>query len=116
MTVVGPNGLGYVNVPRSLSLMMSSGYDRRAGSISVVSYSGGMLLGVSRAVWAYDGVGITLIVSVGNEAVTHLADYVDFLAGDPATTSIGLIIDKTRNWPATNTPFVVSSGMATHST
>jgi acyl-CoA synthetase (NDP forming) len=96
MAVIGPNGLGYVNVPHGISLTIASRHKRRPGGISVVSQSGAMLSGVAMAAWQYDGCGLNVIVSAGNEAVTDLADYVDYLTDDPETKAIGLIIEKIR--------------------
>jgi len=96
MAVIGPNGLGYVNVRRRISLTIAGRHKRRPGGISVVSHSGAMLSGVAMAAWQYDGCGLNVIVSAGNEAHTDLADYVDYLADDPETTAIGLIIEKLR--------------------
>ncbi len=96
MAVVGPNGLGYINVRRQVSLTLAARHKRRPGGISVVSQSGAMLSGVAMAAWQYEGVGLNLLISAGNEAVTDLADYLDFLAVDPDTKAIGLIVEKIR--------------------
>lgn len=96
MAVVGPNGLGYVNVPRHVSLTIASDHKRRPGGVSVVSQSGAVLSGVAMAAWQRPQIGLNVIVSAGNEAVTDLADYVDYLADDPGTTAIGLVIEKIR--------------------
>jgi acetate---CoA ligase (ADP-forming) len=96
MGIVGPNGLGYINVPHRISLTIASRHKRRPGGISVVSQSGAMLSGVAMASWDRRGTGLNLLVSAGNEAVTDLADYVDYLAADPETRAIGLIIEKVR--------------------
>jgi acyl-CoA synthetase (NDP forming) len=96
MPLVGPNSLGYINVRRHLYLTMSMREERRPGGISVVSQSGAMLSAISMAGWHYDGCGFNALVSSGNEAVTDLADYVDYLAGDPDTVSIGLVIEAIR--------------------
>ncbi|MCW2713623.1 MAG: CoA-binding protein, partial [Frankiales bacterium] len=96
MAVVGPNGLGYVNVPHGISLTIASKHKRRPGGISVISQSGAMLSGIAMAAWEYAGCGLNVLVSAGNEAVTDLADYVDYLTDDPETTGIALVIEKVR--------------------
>jgi acetate---CoA ligase (ADP-forming) len=96
MAVIGPNGLGYINVRRGISLTIASRHKRRPGGLSVVSQSGAMLSGVAMAAWQNRGIGLNVIVSAGNEAVTDLADYVDYFTDDPETTAIGLIIEKIR--------------------
>jgi acyl-CoA synthetase (NDP forming) len=94
--IVGPNGLGYINVRHGISLTIASRHKRRPGGISVISQSGAMLSGVAMAAWDRPGVGLNVLVSAGNEAVTDLADYVEYLADDPETKSIGLVIEKVR--------------------
>ncbi len=96
MALIGPNGLGFVNVPAHVSLTIAGDHKRRPGGISVISQSGAILSGVAMAAWQYPGCGLNLLVSAGNEAVTDLADYVDFLVDDPATTAIGLVMEKIR--------------------
>lgn len=96
MEVVGPNGLGYINVPHHISLTIAGQHKRRPGGISVISQSGAMLSGVAMAAWFYEGAGLNVLVSAGNEAVTDLAAYVDYLVDDPETRAIGLIIEKIR--------------------
>lgn len=96
LAVVGPNGLGYASVHRGISMLLESPHDRRPGGISLVSHSGGMLLGLTMATWQYARTGFNVLISAGNEAATDLADYVDFLAADANTTVIGLVIEKIR--------------------
>lgn len=96
MQVVGPNGLGIINVPNRISLTIASDHKRRPGGISVVSQSGALLSGVAMAAWERPNVGLNVLVSAGNEAVTDLADYVDYLADDPGTSAIGLVVEKIR--------------------
>jgi acyl-CoA synthetase (NDP forming) len=96
MAVIGPNGLGYVNVRRKVSLTLAAQHKRRPGGISVVSQSGAMLSGVAMAAWDYEGVGLNLLIGAGNEAVTDLADYVEYLAADDETKAIALIVEKIR--------------------
>lgn len=96
MQVVGPNGLGIINVPKKVSLTIASDHKRRPGGISVISQSGALLSGVAMAAWERPNIGLNVLVSAGNEAVTDLADYVDYLADDPDTSAIGLVIEKIR--------------------
>ena len=96
MAVIGPNGLGYSNVPRQIGLTIAADHKRRAGGLSIVSQSGALLSGVVMAAWDRPQVGLNVVISAGNEAVTDLADYLDYLAEDPGTTAIGLVIEKIR--------------------
>jgi len=96
MPVIGPNGLGYINVRRRVSLTVANRHKRRPGGISVISQSGALTSGSAMAAWLYPDCGTNILVSSGNEAITDLADYVDYLVDDPETTAIGLVIEKIR--------------------
>lgn len=96
MSVVGPNGLGYINVPRRISLTMASDHRRRPGGISVASQSGALLSGIAMAAWERASIGLHMLLSIGNEAVNDVADFVDYMVDDPETTAIGLVIEKIR--------------------
>ena len=96
VAAIGPNGLGFINVPHRVSLTIASHHKRRPGGMSIVSHSGAMLSGAAMAAWSYPDSGLNVLVSAGNEAVTDLADYVDYFVTDPETTAIGLILEKIR--------------------
>ena len=66
------------------------------GSIGVVSQSGGILGALlSRA--AARGIGLSKLVSTGNEADLDIADFVDHLADDPDTRTLALYIESIRD-------------------
>jgi acyl-CoA synthetase (NDP forming) len=109
MAVIGPNGLGFINARRRISLTLASDHPRRPGGISVVSHSGALLSGVAMAAWNYPGVGLNVLVSAGNEAGTDLADYVNHFVDDPDTRAIGLIMEQIRR----PEPFFVAVERAT---
>ncbi|HTX27241.1 MAG TPA: acetate--CoA ligase family protein [Streptosporangiaceae bacterium] len=96
VAAIGPNGLGFINVPLRVSLTIASHHKRRPGGISIVSHSGAMLSGAAMAAWNYPDSGLNVLVSAGNEAVTDLADYVDYFVTDPSTKAIGLMLEKIR--------------------
>jgi acyl-CoA synthetase (NDP forming) len=90
---LGPNCLGFENVPGGLRLSFANEEDHHAGGISVVAQSGTMVTALTLAGNA-QGAGFNLLISSGNEAVTDTADLLDHLAEDPATTTIGLVLEK----------------------
>ena len=96
MAVIGPNSLGYISVPRSLNLTASADYRPPAGGVSIVSHSGAMIGGIAIAARARTGMGISRLISAGNEVTTDIADYVNFLASDPETAAVGLIVEGIR--------------------
>lgn len=96
MAVVGPNGVGLMNVPRKLHLSMLPIFRRRAGGVSAATHSGAMIEAMAAAASRAGGVGFNLLVSAGNEAVTDVADYLDYFAHDDATRIVALAIEKIR--------------------
>jgi acetyltransferase len=83
LLLAGPNGQGVVSTPVSLCAQIVAPYPP-TGRIGIVSQSGNLVssfLDLSIA----SGVGISRAVSAGNAAATTVADYLEYLADDPAT-------------------------------
>lgn len=99
MRLLGPNTIGLVNVTDSIPLSASGALEMErfpAGGVGVVSQSGGILGALlSRA--AARGVGLSKLVSTSNEADLDLADFIDYLADDPATQVIALYVETVRH-------------------
>lgn len=99
MRLLGPNTIGLVNLTDNIVLSASGALAMDhfpAGSIALVSQSGGILGAVlSRA--AARGIGLSKLVSTSNEADLELADFIDLLADDGATRVIALYIEAIRN-------------------
>src|SRR6187402_2348089 len=99
MRILGPNTIGLVNLTDNIVLSATGALeleDFTAGSIGVVSQSGGILGALlSRA--AARGIGLSKLISTSNEADLELADFIDFLADDSATRVIALYIEAIRN-------------------
>ncbi|MGY8525334.1 acetate--CoA ligase family protein [Paracidovorax citrulli] len=99
MRLLGPNTIGLVNLTENIPLSASGALEMDhfpAGSIGVVSQSGGILGALlSRA--AARGIGLSKLVSTSNEVDLDLADFVDYLADDDATHVIALYIEAVRN-------------------
>ena len=94
--VVGPNGVGYIDANRGIELTFLPRFDRRPGGVSVVAHSGAMLEAFASCAHRCGGLGLNLLISAGNEPVTDMADYVDYLVDDPATRIIALGLEKIR--------------------
>ena len=101
LAIVGPNCLGVTNNVDGMMLHML--YAREAlrygkGSkpgIAFVGQSGGMLGHFQRAA---DGRGVPLsyVISTGNEIGLESADFIDFLADDPATSVLVVYTEQVR--------------------
>ena len=87
MAIAGPNCLGYTSfVYRVASTYTDLPPEARAGGISIISQSGGLLNAAASYVSERSG-GLNYLISGGNHAVVSLADYIEFLGDDPATRS-----------------------------
>jgi acyl-CoA synthetase (NDP forming) len=99
MRILGPNTIGLVNLTDNIVLSATSALEMEhfpLGSIGVVSQSGGILGALlSRA--AARGIGLSKLVSTSNEADLELADFIDHLTHDSATSVIALYIEGVRN-------------------
>lgn len=99
MRLLGPNTIGLVNLREGIVLSASGALEAegmRAGGISLVSQSGG-ILGAALSRGAARGLGFAHLVATGNEADLEVADWLDHLAGDEATRVIALYLEGVRN-------------------
>ncbi len=94
--VVGPNGVGYIDITRHCEMTFLPRFERRAGGLSVVAHSGALLEAVAASSFRPGGVGLSMLISAGNEAVTDMADYLDFLVDHEPTKVIALALEKIR--------------------
>jgi len=97
MAVAGPNCMGVASLQyRFAATMTDIPVQAVGGGISVVSQSGGLLNAIAELTHNR-GIGLNYLVSSGNEAVVDMADYIEFLADDAATTVICCIMEGTKN-------------------
>jgi acyl-CoA synthetase (NDP forming) len=96
LTLLGPNGNGYINAAAAITpygLPIVSGLG--GGSVGVVLQSGALassILSFSQA----RNVGISLLTSMGNEAVVTVTDVMEYLIDDPNTRVIALFLESVR--------------------
>jgi len=95
MVVCGPNCMGFVSTGRRLSV---SGYPvdpkTPAGHVALISHSGSVWEGFLQN---QRGVAFNYIVSPGNEMVTTVADYMQFVLAEESTRVIGLFLETVRD-------------------
>lgn len=99
MRLLGPNTIGLINLNDGIVLSASGAleFDRfPIGPISVVSQSGG-ILGALLSHAAARSIGLSKLISTGNEVDLGLEDFVEHLAADPSTQVIALYIEGLRN-------------------
>lgn len=99
ITLLGPNGLGFINATARVApygLVLTP--PLTAGPVGVVLQSGAL----ASAVLAFargHGIGFSLVVSMGNEAMVTTADVIDHLVEDDATRVIALFLEEIRHAP-----------------
>ncbi len=98
MRLLGPNTIGLVNLTDRITLSATGALEMgnlRAGSISVVSQSGGILGALlSRA--TDRGIGFAKLASTGNEADLDSTDLIEHLLEDDATRVIAVYMEGLR--------------------
>jgi acetate---CoA ligase (ADP-forming) len=96
LTVLGPNGNGFINATTSVTPYgLPIPPPLLPGSVGVVLQSGALASSVL-AFSQVRGIGLSLLTSMGNEAVVSVTDVIDYLVDDPATKVIALFLESIR--------------------
>lgn len=100
INVVGPNSTGLVNVRTGLAMSMTSvlteGIPIAEGGIAVIAQSGA--IGSTVVERARDaGVGISHIVSTGNQRDMDIPDFISYFAGLPEVHTVALYMESIRD-------------------
>jgi len=91
----GPNCVGYINPTESVATYSAPiSPTLRAGNIGAIAQSGSVCLALANS---GRGLGYSLLVSSGNEAVVDSTDYIDYMLDDPQTTVILAFIEQFRH-------------------
>lgn len=93
MALCGPNNMGLVNVWSKAALWMSDFPRTRPGPLAIVSQSGSVALALSQDP---RDIGLGYVVTVGNEAVCDIADYLEFIAGDARVRTLVVFVESLR--------------------
>ena len=97
MAVAGPNCMGLASLHYGFAATMADiPAEAVTGGISLVSQSGGLLNSFAE-LSGNRGIGVNYLISSGNEAVLEMADYIDYLADDPATRVIACILEGAKD-------------------
>ncbi|MDQ0381038.1 acetate--CoA ligase family protein [Amycolatopsis thermophila] len=97
LTVLGPNGNGYINAagattPYGLPIPAPL----LSGPVGVVLQSGALASSVLSFAQARN-VGLSLLTSMGNEAMVSVTDVMSYLVDDPDTSVIALFLESVRH-------------------
>ncbi len=97
ITVLGPNGLGFINATaRVAPYGLTVAPPLIAGPVGVVLQSGALASAV-QAFARNHAIGLSLLVSMGNEAMVTTADVIEYLIEDPSTRAIALFLEGIRH-------------------
>jgi acyl-CoA synthetase (NDP forming) len=95
MLLLGPNHLGFANFTTRTPVTSIPGLPSEAGPVALLSQSGGsssaMLDFASVA-----GVGLSLMVTLGNEAMITAAHVLDYVVDDPNTRAVAMFLESVR--------------------
>ncbi|MGI6097382.1 MAG: acetate--CoA ligase family protein [Dethiobacteria bacterium] len=87
----GPNSLGLLNVGGDSGLYSASiPPGVKKGGVAVLAQSGSMVIAIAQA---YKSLGLSKVISTGNQAVLDLGDYLHYLADDPQTKVIAVFME-----------------------
>ncbi len=98
LKIVGPNCLGFVNLPAHVVASFSRtefGGDTPARGIGLVSQSGAMGFGLAQS--ARRGAPISHMLATGNACDVNIADCMAYLAEDPACAAIACLFEGLAN-------------------
>jgi acyl-CoA synthetase (NDP forming) len=99
LTLIGPNCLGFMNVlARTGAWIASVPPGVRPGPVAIVSQSGGIGNALADLAAEYD-VGLSCVVTTGNEAMVTTTDVIEHLAGDERTSSIAVFAEAISDPP-----------------
>ncbi|HEX4207074.1 MAG TPA: acetate--CoA ligase family protein [Ktedonobacteraceae bacterium] len=96
LLILGPNGNGFINVTDGITpygLPISP--PLIAGPVGVVLQSGALASAVLAFAQAH-AIGLSLLVSMGNESMLSVTDVVDYLLADDNTRAIALFLESVR--------------------
>jgi len=94
--LVGPNHLGFANFVDQVPVTAIPGLPRAAGPVALVSQSG-MAASAMLDFATMTGVGLSYLVTLGNEAMVAAGHVLDYLAGDPHTQAVALFLETIRD-------------------
>jgi acetyltransferase len=97
LLICGPNCFGVFNVRLGCATFSADFTEApRPGAVALVSQSGGFSHAIAEHLMQQRAVGLSYIVSCGNQAGLGVEDYVEFLVEDADTRVIGVFVEGFR--------------------
>jgi acyl-CoA synthetase (NDP forming) len=98
LRLVGPNCMGVYSAPARLNGTYFWDLPRAAGGISIVSQSGAYGGLIFRHLGGR-GLGVARFLSIGNQVDVEIAEVLEWLVDDPATTLVACFVEALRDGP-----------------
>jgi acyl-CoA synthetase (NDP forming) len=96
MVLLGPNHLGFANLTDGVPVCSIPGLPAESGPVALLSQSGASSSAmVDFATMA--NVGLSYLVTLGNEAMITAGHVLDYLVDDPGTQAIAVFMETVRN-------------------
>ena len=97
LTLLGPNGNGFINITDQITPYgLPIAQPLKAGPVGVVLQSGALASAVLGFAQGH-AIGLSLLVAMGNESMISVTDVVDYLLEDENTRSIALFLESVRH-------------------
>lgn len=96
LLLLGPNQLGFASFIHRVAITAIPGLPRVRGPVAVLSQSG-MAASAMLDFAAMTGIGLSHVVTLGNEAMITAAHFVDCLAEDKHTAALALFLETIRD-------------------
>jgi acetate---CoA ligase (ADP-forming) len=96
MVLLGPNHLGFANLTDGVPVCSIPGLPREPGPVALLSQSGASSAAMLDFA-AMVNVGLSYLVTLGNEAMITAGHVLDFLVEDPATRAVAVFMETVRD-------------------
>ncbi|WP_376795248.1 acetate--CoA ligase family protein [Thermogemmatispora sp.] len=96
LLILGPNGNGFINATAGITPYgLPINFPLRSGPVAVVLQSGALASAVLAYAQAH-AIGLSLLVSLGNEGMIGLCDVLDYLLNDATTRAVAIFLESIR--------------------
>ena len=96
MLLLGPNILGFANIVDRTPVTSIPGLPAEAGPVALLSQSGASSAAMCDFA-GLAGVGLSYMVTLGNEAMITAGHVLDFLVDDPHTRAVAMFLETVRD-------------------
>ena len=96
MVLLGPNHLGFANLTDGVPVCSIPGLPRQSGPVALLSQSGASSSAMVDFA-AMANVGLSYLVTLGNEAMITAGHVLDYLVDDPGTRAVAVFMETVRD-------------------